>query len=107
MNAEKLSALQIDRSQKQRPTGTLWIIFIVVIVATLGAVYLARPKAGDDVRRLKTDAKAVASSSELPDLGGNGLGGSAKVVFHEYRAGARGGQRGADRQRLHHQPRAH
>ena len=46
MNAEKLSALQINRSQKQRPTGTLWIIFIVVILATLGAVYLARPKPG-------------------------------------------------------------
>ncbi len=62
MNAEKLNALQIDRSQKQRPTGTLWLIFIVVIVATLGAVYLARPKPGDDVRRLKADAKAVAAA---------------------------------------------
>ena len=63
MNAEKLSALQIDRAQKQRPTGTLWIIFSIVIVATLGAVYLARPKAGDDVRRLRTEAKAAGAAS--------------------------------------------
>ncbi len=74
MNAEKLSALQINRSQKQRPTGTLWIIFIVVILATLGAVYLARPKAGDDVRRLKTDVKAVASSSASPTSAGTVAG---------------------------------
>jgi HlyD family secretion protein len=79
MNAEKLSALQIDRSQKQRPTATLWIIFIVVVVATLGAVYLARPKAGDDVRRLKTDAKPVASSSESPTSGGAASGAAPKL----------------------------
>ncbi len=78
MNAEKLSALQIDRSQKQRPTGTLWIIFIVVILATLGAVYLARPKAGDDVRRLKTDPKAVAGSSESPTSAGAASGAAPK-----------------------------
>jgi HlyD family secretion protein len=74
MNAEKLNALQINRSQKQRPSGTLWIIFIVVILATLGAVYLARPKSGDDVRRLKTDAKAVARSSESPSSAGTVAG---------------------------------
>lgn len=78
MNAEKLNALQIDRSQKQRPSGTLWIIFIVVIVATLGAVYLARPKAGDDVRRLKTDTKAVVSSSESPTSAGATSGAAPK-----------------------------
>lgn len=70
MNAEKLSALQIDRSQKQRPTGTLWVIFSIVILATLVAVYFARPKAGDDVRRLKPDAKAAGSSSESPTSAG-------------------------------------
>ncbi len=74
MNVEKLSALQIDRAQKQRPTGTLWIIFIVVIVATLGAVYFARPKPGDNVRRFKTDAKAVSGSSESPTKAGAAAG---------------------------------
>lgn len=63
MNAEKLSALQIDRSHKRRPTGTLWIIFTVVIVATLGAVYFARPKPEDNVRRYKADASTAAGSS--------------------------------------------
>ncbi len=74
MNAEKLSALQIDRAHKQRPTGTLWIIFIVVIVATLGAVYLARPKAGDDVRRLKPDANTAVGSSKSPATAGPAAG---------------------------------
>ena len=69
MNAEKLRALQIDRSQKQRPTGTLWLIFIVVIVATLGAAYLARPKPGDDVRRFQAEANPAAGSSESPAAG--------------------------------------
>lgn len=74
MNAEKLNALQIDRAHKQRPTGTLWIIFTVVIVATLGAVYFARPKPGDDIRRLKTDAKAATSSSAAPTPAGAATG---------------------------------
>jgi HlyD family secretion protein len=79
MNAEKLSALQIDRAQKQRPTGTLWIIFTVVIAATLGAMYFARPKAGDDVRRLKTEAKAAVGTSESPTQAGPTTGASSAL----------------------------
>jgi HlyD family secretion protein len=74
MNAEKLNALQIDRAHKQRPTGTLWIIFTVVIAGTLGALYLARPKPGDNVRRLKTQVKAETGVSESPTSAGAAAG---------------------------------
>ena len=52
MNADKLKALQIDKGLKTRPSGILWIIFLGVILATLAAVYLARPKPEDSVRLL-------------------------------------------------------
>ena len=52
MNADKLKSLQIDKGQKTRPSGILWVIFVGVILATLVAVYLARPKPEDNVRRL-------------------------------------------------------
>ena len=61
MNADKLKALQIDRGQKQRPTGVIWTIVIVVIVITLGAIYFARPKSGADMRIVKSGAKSTAS----------------------------------------------
>jgi HlyD family secretion protein len=80
MNAEKLSALQIDRAHKQRPTGTLWIIFGVVIAATLGAVYLARPKAGDDVRRLKFEAKAVGNPPASTTSAGAATGAAPAIA---------------------------
>lgn len=79
MNVEKLNALQIDRLYKRRPTGTLWIIFTMVIVATLGAVYFARPKAGDDVRRFKTNATAMAGSSASPAPAGAASGAAPKA----------------------------
>lgn len=79
MNAEKLNALQIDRAHKQRPTGTLWIIFTVVIAATLGAVYFARPKAGDDVRRLKFEAKTVGNPSATTTAAGATTGAPPSV----------------------------
>ena len=68
MNAEKLKALQIDRTRKQRPTGTLWLIFIVVIGSTLVAVYFARPKLEDKFRRIKstTTTSEGTSSSSTP-----------------------------------------
>lgn len=88
MNVEKLNALQIDRSQKQRPTGTLWIIFIVVIVATLGAVYFARPKPGDDVRRFKNDATAAAGSSASPAPAGAAPKASSTNTVREPVAGS-------------------
>ena len=36
MNAEKLKALEIERGQKRRPTGMIWVIFIVVIGVMTG-----------------------------------------------------------------------
>ena len=68
MNADKLKSLQMDGSRKRRPQGTLFAIFVVVILATLAAVYIARPKAGDDVRRMETaGASATNFSTTKPN----------------------------------------
>jgi HlyD family secretion protein len=68
MNADKLRSLEIDRTQKSRPQGMLWGIFIAVALVTLAAMFIARPKAGDDVRVLKNSGSKAAetSSSGLP-----------------------------------------
>jgi len=63
MNADKLKGLQMDGSRKQRPQGTMYAIFIVVILATLAAIYVSRPKPGDKVRILKMEADTSSSSS--------------------------------------------
>ena len=88
MNADKLKALQIDRGQKRRPTGMLWTIAIVVIVVTLGALYLARPKDGTETRTLKSGAKSttVAAAPTATNAAGTaaqaaaGTGDAALVV---------------------------
>ncbi len=61
MNTDKLKSLQMDRTQKVRPKGMLWAIFLVVIGATLLAVFVARPKASDKVRVLKDSTGATAA----------------------------------------------
>jgi HlyD family secretion protein len=63
MNADKLKSLQIEHGQKKRPTGVIWLIVVVVVVITLGAIYLARPKEGDGPRMVKSDAKAATAST--------------------------------------------
>jgi HlyD family secretion protein len=63
MNADKLNALKIDPTNKKRPGGMLWVIFAVVAVVTVLALFFARPKAGDNVRVLKDGPKPVASNS--------------------------------------------
>jgi len=63
VNADKLQTLQIDRSKKSRPKGMLWTIFIVVIIATLTAMYVARPKESDKIRLLKNSASSSAASA--------------------------------------------
>jgi len=68
MNAEKLRSLEIDRTQKSRPQGMLWAIFIGVAVVTLAAVFVARPKAGDDVRLLKSSTSSPSSTSNSSGL---------------------------------------
>ena len=65
MNTDKLKSLQIERGQKQRPTGVLWTIVIVVVLITLGAVYLARPKDGAETRTVKSGAKAETVSTPV------------------------------------------
>jgi len=63
MNADKLKSLQIEPGQKQRPTGVIWTIVIVVLVVTLGAIYLARPKAGTETRMVKSGAIGTTTST--------------------------------------------
>ncbi len=63
MNADKLKSLQIERGQKQRPTGVIWVIVIVVVLVTLAALYLARTKAGEGPRMVKSDAKSAATTT--------------------------------------------
>jgi len=66
MNAEKLKALQIDKGQKTRPSGILWIIFLGVILATIAAFYLARPKPEDNVRRLTGGDTRPSGTPPIP-----------------------------------------
>lgn len=63
MNSDKLKSLQIDRTQKARPQGMLWTIFIVVIVITVAAMFFARPKASDSTRQLKDSPKTSSSNA--------------------------------------------
>jgi HlyD family secretion protein len=63
MDTDKLKSLKIERGQKHRPTGTLWTIIIVVIGLTAGAIYLARPKAGEDVRLVKSGSTTAQSAT--------------------------------------------
>jgi HlyD family secretion protein len=61
MNADKLKSLQIDPTHKSRPQGMLWTICIVVLLVTLAAIFLARPKPGDSVRVLNNSGTAPSS----------------------------------------------
>lgn len=63
MNADKLKSLQIERGQKQRPTGVIWVIVIVVVLVTLAALYMARTKDGEGPRMVKSDAKGAATTT--------------------------------------------
>lgn len=72
MNAEKLKSLQIDRGRKRRPTGMLWLIFLVVIGGTAAAIYLARPKPEDKVRMLEGGPKPGAGTTSSASATANG-----------------------------------
>jgi HlyD family secretion protein len=50
MNSEKIKELQIPQADKQRPEGSLFAIFLLVILVTGIAVYFAWPRAKDKVR---------------------------------------------------------
>lgn len=63
MNADKLKSLSIDRTRKTRPQGVLWAILIVVFLITAIALFLARPKEGDQVRILNRSGDAAAAKN--------------------------------------------
>ena len=65
MNSDKLKELQIDRGQKQRPTGALWVIVIVVIVITLAAIYFARPRGETETRMVKSGEKNSTTATAV------------------------------------------
>ena len=78
MNADKLKSLQIERGQKKRPTGVLWTIVIVVVLVTLGAIYVARPKGGTETRTVKSGAKAEAVAA--PAAANNSIAASTNAA---------------------------
>jgi len=65
MNADKLKSLQIEPAQKRRPQRMLWTIFIVVLVATLAVLYVARPRPEDKVRVMNTGLKPFTNSARV------------------------------------------
>jgi HlyD family secretion protein len=52
MNSDKIKELHIPQSDKQRPEGSMFAIFLIVILVTGIAVYFAWPRAKDKVRVL-------------------------------------------------------
>jgi len=68
MNSDKLKSLHMEGSRKKRPQGTLVTILVLVILVMLAAIYIARPKAGDEVRVVKTTG-ATATNSFAPRSG--------------------------------------
>ena len=64
MNPDRLKELQIEKGRKQRPRGMLWAIFLIVALVTLGALFFARPKAGDDVRVFNTDHAPATNATK-------------------------------------------
>jgi HlyD family secretion protein len=73
MDADKLRALQINPAAKERPRGTIWIIFLGVLLLSAVAAYFAWPKPGDDRRIVRGKASgATASSSSASAAATNG-----------------------------------
>jgi len=63
MDADKLRALQIDPSAKERPRGAIWSIFLGVLLLSAVAAYFAWPKEGDDRRVFRGKAEISIASS--------------------------------------------
>lgn len=58
VNADKLKNLEISPDQKRRPRGPVWLIILVVIAVTGGALYLARPSDKSTQRLVDYGTKA-------------------------------------------------
>ncbi|HXG48310.1 MAG TPA: efflux RND transporter periplasmic adaptor subunit [Methylomirabilota bacterium] len=66
MDAERLNALQIAPTAKQRSRRSLWGLLVLIALATGTAVYLAWPRAGDDRRVFTRGGSDPASPSNAP-----------------------------------------
>ena len=62
MDADKLRALQINPAAKERPRGSVWIIFLGVLLLSAVAAYFAWPKPGDDRRLVRGKAGGSTAS---------------------------------------------
>jgi HlyD family secretion protein len=67
MNSDKLRELQIDRGQKQRPQGTIWLIIILVLLLAGGAAYLAFIAKDPRQKGDKSAANAPTTTPSTPD----------------------------------------
>lgn len=81
VNAEKLNELHVRAADKRRPRGVLWAIFAGVAVITGAALFLARPSARDQDRRMVKGGASTPSATAIDPTarGGavpNGPGGS-------------------------------
>jgi HlyD family secretion protein len=90
MNSDKIKELQISQEEKRRPQGSLFGIFVIVIVLTGIAVYFAWPRAKDNSRLIangqrKTSTNAVAntvaSASPAPPVAANGSSGTNSDII--------------------------
>jgi HlyD family secretion protein len=61
MNSDKIKELQIPQAAKKRPQGSLFAIFVIVILVSGVAIYFAWPRAKDDSRIMNGDTKVSAT----------------------------------------------
>lgn len=61
MDADQLKNLKIPPATKRRPQRPLWIIFLLVGMVTVGALYFAWPRATDQSRKSKNATDAAGS----------------------------------------------
>jgi HlyD family secretion protein len=60
--SDKIKSLQIDPQQKRRPQGSLWVIFLGVILLSAIAVFYAWPRAKDNERVVNRGVKPATNS---------------------------------------------
>jgi HlyD family secretion protein len=60
--SDKIKSLQIDPQQKRRPQGSLWVIFLGVILLSAIAIFYAWPRAKDNERVVNRGVKPATNS---------------------------------------------